>query len=353
MKRVLRMNPGVITAVTVGGLSVVLVSCGGSAKPAGSPPSKTAAEPETAPAPSVAPAGVVIPVGDTPEGLVVDDPSKLAIAALRRPDSLALVSLTGTHQVRLVATPGRARHLRLLAPGGPLLFPAEDTDQLIELALPAATVISRTPTRKQPHDAVEAGGRVWITDELAGTVTSLGAGGRTLKAGLQPGGLAAAAGRVASADVRGNRLYVFDARTQRQVAVLPAGAGPTHVVQVDATTVAVADTRGDAVLLYALDGKPRMIARLPLAGGPYGLAADPARHQLWVALSGRNQLVRLDLVLDKAGVAKLVRSNVTLPTVQQPNSVAVSTITGEVVVAGATKKGNLQLINGESVIDPH
>jgi hypothetical protein len=335
------------------GISLTAVACGGSAKQADSPPSRTAAEPETAPAPSVRPAGVVIPVGDTPEGLVVDDASGLAIAALRRPDSLALVSLTGTHRIRLVATPGRARHLRLLAPGGPLLFPAEDTDQLIELALPAATVISKVATRRQPHDAVEAGGRIWITDELAGTVTSVGAGGRTLNAGLQPGGLAAAAGRVAVADVRGNRLYVFDAKSQRQVAVLPAGAGPTHVVQVDATTVAVADTRGDAVLLYALDGEPRMVARLPLAGGPYGLAADPLRHHLWVALSGRNQLVRLDIrgdavKGDKVKGDELVRSSVTLPTVQQPNSVAISATTGEVVVAGATAAGFLQLI-----VDPH
>jgi hypothetical protein len=335
--------------VTLGvGLSLALTSCGGSTSSSGSasagaPPSKTAAEPETAAAPTVTPAGTVIAVGDTPEGLVVDDPSGLAVAALRHPDSLALVSLSGAHQVRLVATPGRARHLRLLAPGGPLLFPAEDTNELIELALPAATVISKVPTRRQPHDAVEAGGRIWITDELAGTVTSIGAGGRTLPSGLQPGGLAAAAGRVAVADVRGNRLYVFDAKSQQQIAVLPAGAGPTHVVQVNATTVAVADTRGNAVLLYALDGKPRMVARLALAGGPYGLAADAARHHLWVALSGRNQLVRLD-VQDN----RLVRSSVTLPTVQQPNSVAVSEATGEIVVAGATPKGQLQL-----VVDPH
>ena len=328
-------------------LATLVVSCGGSAKPAAYAPSKTAAEPETAPVPTTPPAGTVVAVGDTPEGLVVDDPAGLAIAALRRPDSLALVSLGGSHQVRLVATPGRARHLRLVAAGGPLLFPAEDTNELIELSLPAASVISKVATLHQPHDAVVAGGRVWITDELAGSVTSIGAGGRTLPAGLQPGGLAAAAGRVAAADVRGNRLYVFDAKSQKQIAVLPAGAGPTHVVEVNATTVAVADTRGNAVLLYALDGTPRLVARIALAGGPYGLAADPARHHLWVALSGRNQLVRLDIESDGAG-EKIVRSNVTLPTVQQPNSVAVSATTGEVVVAGATKNGQLQL-----VVDPN
>ena len=65
-----------------------------------------------------------------------------------------------------------------------------------------------------------AAGRIWVTNELAGTVQSLGRGGRTLQAGLQPGGLAAAANRVAVADVRGNRLYIFDAVSERRIAEL-------------------------------------------------------------------------------------------------------------------------------------
>jgi hypothetical protein len=323
--------------------TAVLLGCGGSASAPQPAKPATAAEPQKAPAPTATPLGTVVRVGDTPEGLVVDDRSGLAIAALRRPDSLAFIQLAGTHPVRKVATPGRARHLRLLQPGGPLLLPAEDTDRLLELALPTGKVVSSIATRRQPHDAVPAGGRVWITDELAGSVTSIGEGGVTLPAGLQPGGLAAAAGRVASADVRGNKLYVFDATSQRQVAVLPAGAGPTHVVQVNATMVAVADTRGSAVLLYALDGKPRLLTRLPLAGGPYGLAADPARHRLWVALSGRNELVQLDVTN-----GRLAQTGKPLPTVQQPNSVAVNASTGAVVVAGAIPDGVVEFFPASS-----
>jgi DNA-binding beta-propeller fold protein YncE len=142
------------------------------------------------------------------------------------------------------------------------------------------------------------------------------------------------------ADVRGNALYVYDVKTQRQVAVLAAGAGPTHIVRVGPTTVAVADTRGNAMLLYDLSGHPRLLYRLPLPGGPYGLAADPARHQLWVALSGRNQLVRIDV-----DGTRLHLSGVHYATVQQPNSVAVSATTGELAVAGAIPKGLLQLVN--------
>jgi DNA-binding beta-propeller fold protein YncE len=318
-----------------------LGACGGSAAPR-PVPSRTAAEPQTAPPPTTPPNGIVVPVGDTPEGVVIDDALDAAVVALRRPDSVALVGLGGTHALRRIATPGRARHLRLAAPDGPLLLPGEDVNTVFEIALPTGTVTARYPTGHQPHDAVEVDGHVWVTDELAGRVSILGGAGsaKSLPAGLQPGGLDTAAGRVAVADVRGNALYVFDVKTQRQVAVLPAGAGPTHVERVGPTTVAVADTRGGAILLYDLSGHPRQLFRLPLPGGPYGLAADPTHHRLWVALSGRNELLRLDIE-----GTRLRESSVRYATVQQPNSVAVSAKTGALVVAGATAKGTLQLLN--------
>ena len=124
------------------------------------------------------------------------------------------------------------------------------------------------------------------------------------------------------------------------MALLPAGAGPTHVERVGATTVAVADTRGNAVLLYDLSGHPKLVSRLPLPGGPYGLASVPGSGQLWVALSGQNQLVRVDV-----DGSRLRRTTVHFPTVQQPNSVAVSPKTGELVIAGATPNGSLQLVS--------
>jgi len=288
-----------------------------------------AAEPENAAAPSSRPAGSVISIGDTPEGVVVDDVTHLAVVALRRPDELAFVDLR-TRAIRRVTVPGRARHLRLARPGGPVLLPGEDSDVLAEVGLPQGTVLSSVHTRRQPHDAVAAGNRIWVTDELAASVSAIGPGGRTLPGPVQPGGLAAAGGRVAAADVRGNKLYV-----------LPAGEGPTHVVEAGGSKVLVADSRGDAVLLYDLAGAPRLLDRLPLAGGPYGLAADLRRGRVEVALSGRNLLVGVDVVGDKLQLDPAPAQ----PTVQQPNSVAVDEATGHVVVAGATPKGELQLLD--------
>jgi DNA-binding beta-propeller fold protein YncE len=280
----------------------------------------------------------VLPIGDTPEGVLIDDVHHLVVVALRHPDSLALVTLTSPRRVRTVGLPGRARHLRFAASVGPVLVPGEDSGHLYEVGLPSGEVVTDFVTGRQPHDAVLAAGRIWVTNELAGTVQSLGPGGHTLPAGLQPGGLAAAADRVAVADVRGNRLYIFDAVSQRSIAELPAGAGPTHVVQTGPTTIAVADTRGNAVLHYDLSGKPRMIDRVALPGGPYGLAADPSKGQLWVALSGPNLLVRFDV---RAG--RLDKTSISVRTVQQPNSVAISD-SGTIAIAGAVRKGLLQLV---------
>ena len=222
------------------------------------------------------PDGSVLHVGDTPEGVVIDDATGTAVVALRQPDSIALVRLNGTKAFRVIRTPGRARHLRLASSSGPLLLPGEDANALFEISLPSGAVVARYATGRQPHDAVEVDGQVWVTDELAGKVSVLGDGvDKSLPSGLQPGGLDAAAGRVAVADVRGNALYVFDAKSQKQVAVLPAGAGPTHVVRVGPSTVAVADTRGNAILLYDLSGRPRQLFRLELAGGPVRACGGP------------------------------------------------------------------------------
>lgn len=334
--------------VMAGAGVVLLAGCSSGGKGIAASPSPVlspAAEPETAPSPATRPAGLVLPVGDTPEGVVADDVTHLAVVALRRPDALAFVDLravgSGKDAVRRVSVPGRARHLRLVKPGGPVLVPGEDSDVLAEVALPDGAVLSTVHTPRQPHDAVAVDGRIWVADELAGAVTALGPGGKTLPGPVQPGGLAAAGGRVATADVRGNKLYVYDTTSLTQVAALPSGEGPTHVVEAGGSKVLVADTRGDAVLLFDLAGTPRLLDRLPLPGGPYGLAADLRRSRVEVALSGRNMLVGVEIVGDKLRLDPAPPQ----PTVQQPNSVAVDEMTGHVVVAGATPKGTLQILD--------
>jgi DNA-binding beta-propeller fold protein YncE len=138
-------------------------------------------------------------------------------------------------------------------------------------------------------------------------------------------------------DVRGALLYVYDPATLRPVGRVRAGAGPTHVVADGHGGLVVADTRGGALLRYRLHPDVRLLERLALSGRPYGLAADPGRRAVWVTLTDSNRLVGLRVTRDR------LRPFANLPTVRQPNSVAVDVASGRVDVAGSAE-GILQII---------
>jgi len=82
----------------------------------------------------------------------------------------------------------------------------------------------------------------------------------------------------------------------------------------------------------------RKIVRIGLAGTPYGVADDPVRDRLWVTLTARNEVVGLNLGADPPAVVAR------LPTVRQPNTVAVDAATGRLFVTG-TDDGVLELID--------
>ncbi len=282
----------------------------------------------------------MLALGDTPEGLAQDPATGIVVVALRRPDRLALVDGRAGRILRVVAVPGSARHLTIAGAGGPVLVPGEDSDLLVRVRLPVGVVIDQVKVGRQPHDADTSASRIFVADELGSSV-SVVAGGRVIhrfSGPVQPGGVAAAGDRVGVVDVRGAHLFVYDATALRELVRLPAGDGPTHAVALDDTRLAVADTRGNALLLYALRPSPRQLSRLPLAGAPYGLAYDSVHNRLWVTLTARNQLMCFD-------GSTLRRLGSPVPTVRQPNSVAVDPETGRVFVAGAMLDGTLELID--------
>lgn len=301
---------------------------------------RPAPEPARAPAPAAIPTGRVLALGDTPEGVAIDPTTGLVVVAMRRPDRLAILDGRAGRLLRVIAVPASARHLVIAVPGAPVLVPGEDSDLLVKVALPAGNVVGSVKVGRQPHDAATTGDRTFVTDELGSSV-SVVAGGRVIHrfAGpVQPGGVAAAGDRVGVVDVRGAMLFVYDAGALRELARLPAGDGPTHAVALDDTRVVVADTRGSALLVYAMRPTPRQLIRLPLPGAPYGLAFDKTRNALWVTLTSRNELLRYD-------GSSMRRIGPALPTVRQPNSVAVDRVTGRVFVAGAVRAGELELID--------
>jgi DNA-binding beta-propeller fold protein YncE len=321
----------------------------------------------------------VVPVGHKPEGLAFDRRTGLLAVALTRPDRLALVDGRSGRTVRRVRLPGAARHLALARPGGPVLVPAEDTDQLVTVSLPGgrrratrggrqphatvslpggrrrATGVGRppyatvslpggrrraTPVGRQPHAAIAArgpaaGGRVFVGNERGRSVSVVKDGReiRRLDAPVGPGGLAATRGGVvAVVGVRERAVELFDSSTLASRGRIPVGLGPTHVAA-RGSRFFVVDTRGDGLVEIHTDPL-RVHRRTHLEGAPYGIAYDPRRRRFWVTLTASNRVAELT---DR----RMLR---TFPTVRQPNSVAVDPVTGRVFVA-SRKDGVLQLFD--------
>jgi hypothetical protein len=311
-------------------VGAALAACGGS-----SDRLAPAAEPARSPPLEREPAGRVVPLGHKPEGLVFDPVTGLLAAGLANPDRLALVDGRSGRIVRRVPLPESPRHLRLAAPGGPVLVPAERADAIVEVSLPAGRTRS-TGVGRFPHDAARARGRLFVGDELGHTVSVVEGGRRiaTLAAPRQPGGVAATADRahVGVVGVRERALEVYDASTLESRGKVSVGIGPTHLVG-GGTRWFVVDTRGDALLEVRLDPL-RVHRRTHLAGTPYGIAFDPERRRYWVTLTARNEVAELT---DRRVLRRF-------PTVRQPNSVAVDPRSGRVFVASRTE-GTLQLLD--------
>jgi DNA-binding beta-propeller fold protein YncE len=308
----------------------VLAACGGSSDRL--PP---AAEPARSPPLDREPAGTVVPLGHKPEGLAFDPATGQLAAGLTNPDRLAVVDGDTGRTVRRIPLPESPRHLRLGAPGGPVLVPAERADAIVEVSL-ARGRLRTAPVGRFPHDAARAGGRVFVGDELGHTVSVVEGGRRieTLPAPRQPGGVAATADRshVGVVGVRERALEVIDTRTLESEGKVSVGIGPTHVVG-GGGRFFVVDTRGNALLEVRLDPL-RVHRRTHLGGTPYGIAVDTERRRYWVTLTGRNQVAELT---DHRVLRRF-------PTVRQPNSVAVDPRTGRVFVASRTE-GTLQFFD--------
>ncbi len=319
--------------------ALLLSACGGGDEPAAPEPPRLpfpprAQEPATSPPASERPAGRVVRTGARPEGIAVDPGSGLAAVATA--DGVTLVD-AGTGAVRRrVRLPAPARHLSLARSGGPFLVPLENADKLAEVS-PAGRV-RLTSAGGHPHDAAAAGEDIYVGDEFGATLSVLRDGRlqRQVAVDVQPGGVAVVGDFVAVVSVRAYTLELLRRSDLSRLGAQNAGYGPSHVVADAAGRLYVADTRGGAISVFETRPRLRFVARLPLPGSPYGLAVDDERERLWVTLTARNRLAEVTL----GARPRVLR---TLPTVRQPNSVAVDPRNGRVLVASRSD-GTLQLI---------
>ncbi|MGO4442014.1 hypothetical protein AB4Z42_01520 [Mycobacterium sp. 2YAF39] len=333
-------------------VAVIVAGCGGTGTPEQTSASSSTpvppAEPAPAGTPTVAPTGNVMPITSGPEGIVIGT-SGIAAIAVRNPAGVVLVdSRTGVVR-QTIRMDGAARHLSLAGLDGPVLVPLESSNELVEMSLADGTVLSTTTgVGRQPHDAVRTSdGTIVVTNERGGGVVFVrdGAVVGSVPAGPpQPGGAAAVGKYAAVADVQGNGVWVYDGSSREQVAQRQVGTKLTHAVALSDDLAAFADTDGGAVLIERIDPQITEVAKVDSPGKPYGLAYDPARRRLFVTLTATNQLQVIDMA-DPARprIAGLV------PTVQQPNSVAVEPRSGSVLVTGTRQDGSLQIIAPEQI----
>ena len=279
-------------------------------------------------------------MGAKPEGIAADPGTGRVAVALRDPDRVALLDGRTGEVTARVPVPGAARHLQNANPGGPILVPAEPANALVQIALPGGRKLSTTPVGTQPHDATEAGGRIFVADERADTVSVVEGGRRVgrFKVARQPGGVAPVDGgrKIAVVSVRDRVVELFDARTYERLGIADAGVGPTHLVTDDKSTLYVTDTAGDALLVFRATGDElELRRRLAMPTSPYGIDIDRRRERLFVTLQGSNRLIKL--------WTNGPRTVASIPTVRQPRAVAVDEETGRAFVTG--DEGVVQLVD--------
>jgi DNA-binding beta-propeller fold protein YncE len=304
-----------VAACHLGALAAAALTGCGSAGVRGLPPGAEAAR---SPALAAPPAGRVVRVGPHPDGLAAEPATQTFVVGERDPEALRLVdSRSGALRRRVTFVP----------------HATDDVFILPTRSAPAAAIVL-------PHrEAAAARGRVFVANARTGTVAVFARGRETtrFRVAAQPGGLAAAdRGRLLAVVSRRERvLELYDPRTLKRVARAPAGVGPTTVAA-EADRLYVADTLGGALLVFRVRPQLTLTRRVALPGSPYGLAVDPVRHRLWVTLTQRNELVSLP-------ADDRPRPLLRLPTVRQPDTVAVDSGLGTVAVAGRAD-GVLQLV---------
>ncbi len=201
-------------------------------------------------------------------------------------------------------------------------------------------VLVETKVGANPHDATAIGDRRFVINEFDSTMDVVRDGRvvGSVPTDAQPGGVAHVGGLVYVNAVRAYTVEPYtDADRPQALGGQSSGLGTSHVVAGPNGLLALGDTRGKALVVYATKPRLKFRARIPLAGSPVGLAWD-GKKTMWITLSEKNQVVPVDL----SGAEPKVGTPVA--TTQTPLSAAVDTATGRLAVAGSGD-GKLLLVD--------
>jgi DNA-binding beta-propeller fold protein YncE len=336
---VLRGRVGLVTTVLVSGVALAGCSSGQQSQDdLQSAPTLVAATPAASPQPAAKPAGTVLALPGDATAMVADSRTHTLAVAVAKPAELLLFSLTDPQAApRAVPLPGIVSHLSLAGAGGPVLAPVESANQVVQVRIPTGTT-AVVPVAGGPTSAAEFQGHLLVTvpahqavDLLTGTKVT-----RTITGDVTPDQVVAADGKVVMLDRIRSAVFDVETDTGKLGTGLRAGQGATNAAVDGYGRILVTDTRTGELLAFSAD--PVLLRqRSPVAGVPYGIAVDPKRNLAWVTATRTNQVIGYDL----AGGQPVEKYR--LPTVRQPNSVAVDPDSGRVFVASADG-GGIQVV---------
>ena len=299
------------------------------------PPTIPPARAAESPAVTTAPAGSVKPLEGLGEAAVFD------------PVTSSLVVLTqgggGASALTVFPVAGAPRTVRLPAPatavvddGAGTVF-ASTKGGYFTVDARAGGAVTRFDVEGQPDTDFtaitrRADGKV-VLGSADGAVYTLGSD-TAVQARLQIFArvdvLVARGDTVAVLDRGQTSVTTVDASGTNQEHALRAGEGATTMVTDPEGRILVADTRGQALLVFGTD--PLMLRQqYPVKGAPYGLAGTS--RLAWVSQTATNSVVGYDL---STGIPV---EKVRHPTVQQPNSLSFDDATGTLFVVSGSGAG--------------
>lgn len=295
-------------------------------------PASAAPAPTTATAPA---AGTIVTLPAPGKAVAVDDAA--GVVAVLAADG-STVWLTDAKNVaaapRAVTTKALTR--LIVRPTGGFLGVGPST---------VATIAPDGAVTEHPLSATDPLSIAQLPDGhiLVGTAT-----GRLIELDRDFREVAAFGGLVRADDigVAGDQVVVLD-RAQSSVTqvkladkdlglALRAGNGATTMITDHYGRFLVANPRDNEIIGFY--GNPLVMRfRAPVADGPYALAYDNQRDLLWVSVTGSNQVVAYDLASGEP------REQRRLPTVAQPDAMAVDSDTGALYVMSA-RAGQLAVV---------
>ncbi|WP_024796369.1 YncE family protein [Tomitella biformata] len=321
-------------AVSAVAVALVLASCGSAAEGPASVPTRDPATPVASP-PTASPIGSVTML-DSPTTVVgVAAEAQTLLVQATGPDKLIAWNLGGPDSTVNLGSVAQEFDLpegagtAVLTADGEALIPSPSGLTVVSLADGGTRTAEVTGTALSAAKTTD--GRYAVgTDN--GSVVILGSDltpERTVTGFVSVDGLAAANGVLVALDTHQTSATEINVDDGSLSGALRVGIGATGIIADHYGRIIAADTDGGQIVVFSVD--PLLNRQMGPAGeSPFGLADDATRNLVWVTLTGTNEVAAFDL---SSGAPD---EKFRLPTIQDPQSVAVDEQSGDLYIGSST-----------------